>query len=295
MVRRIILPLALLAMAGGCEKKTAEAGDQTQHISSEASSDAASPPNVNPTAAPGVAFTYGYDFELADDHISAVQEQHAARCEAMGVARCRITGLNYSLADDDHVSASLEVKLAPDLARQYGKDASVDVTKADGRLIRTQFEGTDTQPATQAADHMRADAAARIAELEKQLADPRTKDRERTELRQQIDQLQGRKSDANVTIADQQARLATTPMTFNYYGKGGIPGFGHQNPVKAAFALFIQSAVTMISVVLQGLAVVLPWLLLLIVVVAMVRSRIGRRLVDLVHPRRSNEDEAAEG
>src|SRR5438067_7591163 len=73
-------------------------------------------PSVSPTAAPGVAFEYEYDFLLNDDRIGAAQERHAARCEALGVERCRITGLRYTVGHDDDVSATLEVRLAPAIA-----------------------------------------------------------------------------------------------------------------------------------------------------------------------------------
>ena len=75
-------------------------------------SDVAEPPSISPTTAPGVAFSYSYDFQLADDAIAKVQEAHAAQCEGLGVARCRITGLRYSVGENDTVSAMLQVKLA---------------------------------------------------------------------------------------------------------------------------------------------------------------------------------------
>lgn len=68
-------------------------------------------PNVSPTA-PGVAFRYAYDYQLPDEGISAVQEAHAAKCESLGVQRCRITGLEYRVIEDEAIHAMLQVKLA---------------------------------------------------------------------------------------------------------------------------------------------------------------------------------------
>ena len=119
--------------------------------------DLAEAPDVSPTAAPGVAFRYFYRFELPDEGISAVQEKHASRCESLGVSRCRITGLNYSVNDDNAVSASLTVKLAPEIARQFGKDAAADVKQADGRLQSTEFTGEDTEPVTTEASRQQSD------------------------------------------------------------------------------------------------------------------------------------------
>lgn len=268
-----------LLLASGCSQKTEDASGESAEVV-----DSYEAPTVNPTAAPGVAFKYRYDYELADGRISAVQEAHAARCEAMGVTRCRITGLNYSLGEDDRVSASLELKLAPDIARQFGKAATADVTKADGRLFRTHFEGEDTAPTTRAAEQGKADADARIAELEKQIADPRTRDRERAEMRTQLAELRDRTAASSATVAAQQERLASTPMTFTYYGRGGIPGFGHENPISAAFKLFVESAVTMISFLLRVVGVLLPWVLLGLLLLAITRTRTARRVWRWVRP-----------
>src|SRR5947208_1998912 len=95
-------------------------------------------PNVAPTAAPGVAWRYQYDFQLPDDAIEVVQETHASECEALGITRCRITGLSYSVTNDNTVSAMLAVKLAPEIARQFGKTATADVRKSGGRLSNTE-------------------------------------------------------------------------------------------------------------------------------------------------------------
>jgi hypothetical protein len=281
-VPRITYLLAFTAALCACSK--------SQSPSDETSSDTTEAPAISPTSAPGVAFNYRYDFQIRDGRISSVQEQHAARCEAMGVARCRITGLGFEVGEDDRVTASLQVKLAPEIARQFGKDASADVAKADGRLVRTEFEGTDTQPTTEAAGRSQASASSRIAELDRQIADPRTKDRERAELRSDVQQLRDQLDAASATVAAQQQLLASTPMTLNYYGAGGIPGFGHQNPIAESFKLFVQSAVTMIGLLLKVVAVILPWAALLLLLLLFFRSRVGRRIVAFVRPAQRADD-----
>lgn len=54
----------------------------------------------DPGETPGVAWKFSYDYLLSDGRIEAVQERHAARCEALGPQRCRITGMQYSVAED---------------------------------------------------------------------------------------------------------------------------------------------------------------------------------------------------
>ena len=65
-------------------------------------------------------------------------------------------------------------------------------------------------------------------------------------------------------------------MTFNYYGKGGIGGFAGRNPVIDALRSFVASLVTMITLVLQVLAVLLPWAIPIALLIWLARSRAGR-------------------
>lgn len=238
------------------------------------SSDMAQEPDIGPSAAPGVAFRYAYLYELPDEAISAVQEKHAAKCEALGVARCRITGLEYTVNESDAVAASLTVKLEPAIARQFGKESTKDVRDADGRLRSTDFTGEDTEPLTTGANRTRQDVETRIADIEKQLANA-TAEQERAQLQAQLNDLRTQLSQARATISGAATRLASTPMTFRYYGRGGISGF-QGNPVRESVRLLVSSFVTMVTFLLKALAILLPWLLLAGLVFLIVRSRIGR-------------------
>ena len=248
-------------------------------------------PDVSPTAAPGVAWRYAYEFQLPDDAIEAVQEAHASECEALGVSRCRITGLRYSVSNDNAVSAMLEVKLAPELARQFGKQATGNVRKAGGRLSNTEFSGEDVGPVLSEAARNKSDAQTQVSDIQKQLANRSLKDAERAQLQSQLDQLRSQASVNQAGSDAAQERLASTPMTFNYYGKGGNTGFAGRNPLMDAVRSFVGSLVTMISFVLQAMAVLLPWLLLLGLVILIARSRPGHALARFVAPRRDHEDQ----
>lgn len=251
--------------------------------------DVAEAPKIAPSSAPSVAFRYAYMFELPDDSISSVQEKHAARCETLGVERCRITGLTYSVNEDDAVQASLTVKLAPAIARQFGKQATDDVKSADGLLRTTEFSGEDTEPATTHASRQQSDLETRIVEVERQLRST-SNDRERAQLQSQLNELRSQLSQAQATIAGARQLLASTPMTFNYYGRGGISGF-RTNPIREAARLFVSSLVTMVDVVLRLLAVLLPWALLIGLLVLIARSRFGRWLRSLFERRRYSTDD----
>lgn len=273
-----LMPLAAIA---GC----------SSNEGSQSSADSTEAPNISSTAAPGVAWRYEYDFLLPDEAISAVQESHASRCESLGLSRCRITGLRYTVSEENAVAAMLQVKLEPSLARQFGKVATTDVTKADGRLSSTEFTGEDTVEQASQAGRTLAESQSRIAEIQRQLQNRPLKDNERAQLQAELQQLRSRSSDAAAAQAGVAQKLAATPMEFNYYGRGGVTGFKGRNPIMDAARSFVASLVTMITVLLQFLAWVLPWALLGAAILMLIRSRAGRAARRFFAPPRGIENE----
>ena len=231
-------------------------------------------PGVAPTAAPGVAFNYRYGFRLPDANISAAHEVHAAACEKLGLSRCRITGMTYELDDRDRVDATLALAVDPLIARAFGRDAIGVVEKQEGRLRFAQITGEDQNPALDDAARRQGSATDTIAKLEADLAKAKAEN-ERVQLREQIRQLRTEIQNAQSTTAQSEAKIERTQMTFDYAGGGAAGrGFGGENPAREAWYLFVDSLATMVGLALKGLALLLPWLLLIATLVALARSRL---------------------
>ena len=239
--------------------------------------DAASPPSISPTAAPGVAFAYRYQFRMPDIRIAAAQEAHAAACEKIGIDKCRITAMIYRLDQRDRVEASLDISIDPLLARGFGKQAIGEVQRLEGRMTSAEITGEDQNPTLDAAA-TRAGAASRaVAEAEAALNNS-TNANERTNLREQLRVARSEAAIAKDQGAASQAKLDRTPMTFTYYGGAAARGFAGENPATEAWYLFVDSLATMIGVALKALALSLPWLVLAGLFILAWRSRVGRSL-----------------
>lgn len=259
----------------GCGQKAAEESHDTA-ASAEAAADAGGP-NVRVGAALGVAFNYGYSFRIADDRIARVQEEHAAACEALGPARCRITGMTYRLLRDNEVEAELRFKLAPAIARKFGREALASIEKAKGVLAESRISGEDVGSRISDSQRRSADIAAEVARIDARLKQGGLGDRERTELQQQLaalrEQIAGERDERQAG----EAMLATTPMTFTYVGTGGLPGIGYGNPFSDALNMLVRSAGTLLSVVLVAGAALLPWAALFALALLAWRSAPVRR------------------
>jgi hypothetical protein len=248
----------------------------TEMAASESmSADAVAGPNVRVSAAPGVAFNYRYAFRVPDAKIAAVQEEHAAACETLGLSRCRITGMRYSLIDEDEVTASLAFKLDPSIARKFGKDAIASVEKAKGILVDSQIQGVDVGSGISASQRRSSDLQAELTRIDARLKAGGMGDRERTELQEQAQRIRQQLDSERDTRRAGEEQLATTPMEFSYSGGEGIPGFGSGNPFAGAWETAIASFVTMASFLLLLIGGGLPWVLLGALLMWLLRSRLG--------------------
>lgn len=265
-VRPFVIVCCLIA--SGCSQKTSQSAQ-------EQAGDYAAAPAIGVSAAPGVAFDYRYAFVMADTKIAQMQELHAASCERLGPARCRITGMQYSLIDDDSVSAQLKFKLDPALARQFGKDGIAAVEKGDGKLVESAIEGTDAGGAIEASKKRSASLRDELAGVERRLAERGLGASARTDLLAQAEELRSQLRGEQGARSDSAEQLANTPMTFSYQGERDFSLGNH--PLRDSMQRAWSSIATMLSVALFIVAVLGPWLILGLLLMVAWRSRAGRR------------------
>jgi hypothetical protein len=213
------------------------------------------PPEITPTAAPGVAFDYRYAFRLAPNKIGTVQEQHAAACEKLGPDHCRITGMTYEQDGDEDVSAQLILKLDPQLARRFGREASDLVTRAEGLVTSAEITGEDVGGAIESDQQAQGQSAESLKRIEGELAQKGRSGTERAELQRQAEQLRQSVQMADQTIGARRKQLATTPMAFRYTAGETDRSLGAQ--AAGALDAFGDGA----RILLVALLYILPWML----------------------------------
>ena len=251
-MRRIFLVLPFLLAA--CSEKPSDANE------------AASGPDVSVSSAPGIAVKYRYGFRLPVERIAATQEDHAAQCEALGPATCRVAGMTYHVGRDRSVSGSLELRLAPDAARRFGRQAIDAVGKRGGMLVDARIDSEEAGSAQTAA---RADIASRNndrTQIEQQLAKPGRASTERTTLQQRLASLadDNRQSDYAARLA--AFKLAQTPVTFDYQS-GSVDLSLSDGPVLGAIKDGMSNIVAGFAMILLIVITLLPWIAAVAIVV----------------------------
>lgn len=271
-----LVPLLLGLAAcggGGSDRRTEDRSDSSGSVqnAAEVSTDsavgetaeqrAATGPNIALTAAPGVAFNYRYAFRLAAERLAEVQERHAARCESLGVNRCRIVGWVYRRHDDENIEARIDFKLDPSIARAFGREGVGTVVGANGMLVESEITGTDVGVRIRSAGRDIAQMREELARVEARLRG-RLGGGDRSSLEYEAQQLRASIRAAEQNRAEAQESLATTPMTFVYGSGRHVPGPQPRQPVaetlEDAWENFLDGA----SILFVILVTLLPWILL---------------------------------
>lgn len=215
-------------------------------------------PGINVTAAPGVAFTYRYAFRLPAEKLAGAQEAHAQACEALGIAKCRITGMRYRVLGENNIEGQLLFKLDPALARAFGKKGIDAITAAAGKLVDAEITGTDAGAEIAKLQALKAQATAELQRLDRELARKDLKSDERAELQNQRQSIAAQLADNKSSTSDQQESLANTPMEFDYQSGPAVQGFDGSAPITSAGNVFVESVSVTIGVVLTVLAALAP-------------------------------------
>ncbi len=286
-----IIALPLLAVVAGCsaenearEEAAAEAGAEAADASAskvaanepiaEASGTAVftKPAAVSPSVAPGVAFQYQYSFRVPGEKIEAVQDEHAAACETLGLSRCQITGLNFQQGEAGYPEGRMEFLLDPSIARKFGRDAISSVEKAEGIVANSNVSGDNVGSEIASSQVRSAGIEAEVKRIEARLAGKGLANDERTELRRRAEELRDMLGGEKEARRGGEKRLATTPVVFDYSGNMGIGGAGAFGDAWAASS---SSMATMFAFVMLFAGVILPWLLPVGVFVLLVKSPLG--------------------
>jgi len=277
-MRKAIWMLALIL--AGCSKQAP--GPNGGHVAedmhvADANSSDASGPNVAPSLVPGVALNYAYAFTLPVERVADVQEKHAMQCEALGPAKCRIAGMEYHAARGQ-ITAALSLKLAPEIARGFGKQGIATVVQNGGMLSDAEIDSTDAGTMVANAERDAASRANEKKEIDRRLAAPGLSAAERTQLEQRSQSLTDAQRQTGAMRADASLLLASTPMKFSYYSGPVDTGF-HDGPVMRALKDGWANLAGGVLVIVTLLITLFPWIVLAALAVLLWRwasRRFGR-------------------
>ncbi len=250
---RVVWALAALALLAGCDdlnRGPSGRDDETSGLASAA--------NAEAFASTGTGFDYRYAYRLPGNRVKGVLQSNADACDRIGPARCRILSMRYKVDDTNHIRAVLTIRIDPSVARAFGDAVTRNVTGSDGVLVDTEITGADSTAT--------ARSVAVVKRLQDQLQNARATATPEGQARA------ARIQSALATIAEVEASqgqtLATAPVLFTYDSSNALTGLGSSD---ANFRNAGQALQNSVAQLVNVLANVGPWLLLMLVVVLVLR------------------------
>jgi Domain of unknown function (DUF4349) len=277
-MKKSLIALPLLFSAVACSQQKAEDtaatdASSTMEIASEGQADVAArprsesadsvaaAPDIDTSVAPGVAFDFRYNFGLPSERIGGVQEEHAQACKKLGIAKCRVTGMDYKAGNGGDISAMLAFKVDPALATDFTRDAKKIVEQAEGELSNANLTGTDVGSNIAVTEANATEVKAELAKIETQIALPGISKEVRARLVEQTAELREQLRSLSQSKNADKVALTMTPVVFEYQTRHSIPGFNGGSPIAGAAAASVSSFVTMLQFIMVAIGVIAPWAL----------------------------------
>jgi len=265
---RVVWALAALALLAGCDDNRSSADGKDK-------SDFASSAKAEAFASTGTGFDYRYAYRLPGAKVKGVLQSNADACDRIGPARCRILAMRYRVDDGNKTRAVLTIRIDPSIARQFGDAVSKNVSASYGVLTDTEITGADSTA--------NARSVAVVKRLQDQLQNARSSSAPDAQAR--VARLQNALAVIAEVEASQGQTLANVPVLFTYESSGALSGLGSS---EANFQTAGQTLENSVAQLVQLLASIGPWCLLMLAVVLVLRWIIhGRAIGPDVEPRRA--------
>lgn len=262
---QFLLLASALALTACSQAEPDRMSDQMNVVDASESAGLAGP-DIDPIAAPGVAFTYNLTLGVPDRRISALQEKHADACVALGLTRCQIVGMNYQLVDEDRVEGSMRFLLVPTVATDFAREATTEAEKVGGRKLASQFNGQEVQIGIDQSRERSSAVQDRIDAIERELRGNVSRDR-RAELNDELANLRSQLIQERQTRQGDQKRLNLSPLDIRYAGASVYSDTPLSQIASEATRAGKGSLTLLFTVLVYLVTVVLPWLLALALLV----------------------------
>lgn len=229
-------------------------------------------PGLDNLATSGVALTYSFAFRLSDDKVAEAQDRHLRACEILGQAHCVVGDVAFDRNENGTVSGRTSFLLDPAMARNFVRDANSAVASLDGETLTSSVRGEELARGVNDSQTTSARLGIDVARLRQRLARPGLSANERRDLQAQIDAIDNQVRDEETKRRGAERRLANTPVAFDYSGTTGFAGIDSARPFASAWSVSSSSVAGAGAVLLTLLGIALPWLLIIVGLIAAIRG-----------------------
>lgn len=272
-----ILPLSLLMTA--CEGNNDDAYTGDAMLMSEAAPMVAmdapemkrSVRNFEPSeggqvAAPQsmMAYRYNYGISLPAKAVEPVMRTHMQRCLDAGPSACQVLNASAQEHSEDHTSAYLSLRAAPDWLNEFRDGLESSLEASDGKVINSSVSAEDLTRRIFDAD---ARLTAQTALRDRLLNLLETRDaglQDLLSVERELARVQAEIESATAQLKTLRQRVSMSVMDVRYESRARAVTQSAFAPVINALTGFFRTLSEGLASVIGFIAVALPWLLFVI-------------------------------
>lgn len=293
-MKKLIIPLALIL--GACENSASihsdnpevmmepmiaqgmadsvvvQEGRAAPQLSSKARNTATSAPvpppspdtNNNPSSLNFLAYRYNYGFRLPARAVAATSKSHAQTCLDAGPRLCQVINSSTSAYNEDNVTANLSLRAEPDWLEGFKTSIQSSVEAAKGKMTNNSVSADDltrqildTDARLKAQKTLRDRLQGLLATRDAKLNDLLALERELARVQSQIES-------ATTTLNVLRKRVSMSVVNINYQSESVAVSQSALAPIGRALKGFVGGFSRGLADVINFLAGVLPWLLLVV-------------------------------
>ena len=211
-----------------------------------------------------LAYRYGYGLVMPSTAVKSTADKHMQICRDAGPSKCQITGSNANNYSDEDIRANLSLRAEPKWLESFVADMKTDIAEVKGRVEseNTAVEDLtrailDTDARLKAKRTLRTRLEALLATRDAKLPDLLTLERE-------LARVQGEIESATANLKALRARVSMSVVTINYSSERAAISRSSLSPIGEALKDFVGILSASLAAFIRMLAVILPWLFLLI-------------------------------
>jgi hypothetical protein len=250
-----------------------------------AAPDAAMAPAAAPAPGPAgdaaqaalIAYSYATSIELPAERVLLLRDAHLKACNDAGAGLCQVLGAASNAAGEERITADLRLRGEPKWLAGFRETLVGDVAKFDGRIVANSISSEDltrqiidTEATLRAQTRLRDRLEELLAKHQGKLADLLEVERELARVQGEID---ARASELKVM----RTRIAMSELSIGYMSRGVLVSDQTADPTLQALYDFLNVVSASFAALIRFVAGILPWLLLALPLLWLLRRWWRRR------------------
>ncbi len=218
-----------------------------------------------------LAYRYHFNFAIPAKNLKAVSQKAIETCTLAGMDKCRVVTSSLNQYSDDNISANIELRVEPKWFENYKQSLASDSETAGGKITGSTVGSEDLTIAISDSDAklnalktLRSRLIGLLETKGSQLKDLIAVERE-------LARVQGQIEGSTARLRVLRTRVAMSQVHLNYETKSVAASRSSFTPIKRALNDFIGTVAHGFAGVIRFVAFILPWLIVGIPLLWMVR------------------------